>query len=172
MGKTKILALIGKSGAGKDTILHSIFNPAEHHEIVSYTTRPPRDGEIDGINYHFITDDEFLALVRDGKMLEYTEFRKWYYGTGIDDLDPDKINIGVFNPAGARALLAREDLEVLVIYIKATAKSRLLRQLLREEHPDVNEIVRRYLADEADFNTIDFPYEELWNDDLDLVEFE
>lgn len=105
-------------------------------------------------------------------MLEYTKFNNWYYGTQISALKEDKINIGVFNLAGVRALLKNPEVEVLVYKIKVSDKERLLRQLTRERNPNVDEIIRRYITDKEDFFNIDFDYIELENEtiiDLDDI---
>jgi len=153
----KIVAFMGKAGAGKDTLLQECLalEPGSFHEIVSCTTRPPREGEVDGVNYHFLTSEEFAERLEDGRMIEATVFRDWCYGTSFENLDEDKINIGVFNPAGIDILNCIPDVAVLAIYITAEDKIRMLRQLNREEHPDVKEIVRRYFADEDDFNGVE-----------------
>ena len=85
-------------------------------------------------------------------MLEATVFNDWCYGTSIDNLSNDKINIGVFNPEGAGLLRDRDNIKLTLIYIEARDKDRLIRQLMREANPDVHEIVRRFSTDEKDFN--------------------
>lgn len=153
----KIVALMGKAGAGKDAVLtHLPLAAPEFHEIISCTTRPPRESEQDGVSYHFLTHDDFAEQINSGKMLEVAIFREWCYGTSLDNLAEDKINIGVFNPTGVATLmdLGEDLIDLLPIYIVASDKTRLLRQLNREERPDVKEIIRRYGTDEADFSDI------------------
>lgn len=151
--KIRILAICGKSAAGKDTLMQEILKLSPYlHELISHTTRPPREGEIDGINYHFISDEEFNEQMYNGKMLEFTCFRNWWYGTSFEALDPDTINVGVFNPAGIEALYLRPDVDPYVVLVTASDKTRLLRSLNREENPDVKEIVRRFMVDEQDFD--------------------
>lgn len=149
----KVVAIMGKAGSGKDTLLHEIFKNQNQNfkEIISCTTRPPREGERDGVNYHFLNDEQFLNQVKHGEMLEYTEFRKWYYGTSMNNLDVNKINIGVFNPSGVGQLAQAKNVEVLIFEINCSDKERLLRQLNREVSPDVNEIIRRFHTDNEDF---------------------
>lgn len=148
----KIVALMGEAGSGKDTILRKVMElyPSFFHEIISCTTRPPREGEVDGINYHFLEVDEF----KNQEMLESTEFNGWYYGTSKSSLSEDKINIGVFNPAGVRSLMQIPDIDLTVYYVRASDKVRLIRQLNREENPDVEEIIRRFSADKQDFEVL------------------
>lgn len=149
----KIVALIGKAGSGKDTIMRKIIEwyPDQFHEIVSCTTRPPREGEQDGINYHFLTVEQFTEKVLNGDMLEATEFNGWHYGTARSALLEDKINIGVFNPTGVYCLMENTDIDLQVFYIIADDKERLIRQLNRQVSPDVDEIIRRYTTDKRDF---------------------
>lgn len=158
--KYQVIALIGKAGAGKDTIQQATCkaHPEIFHPIISCTTRPPREGEIDGENYHFLSINEFTRKVLNGEMLEATEFRDWFYGTSIEALDPNKINLGVFNPAGITALLEAPNINLTVIYIDALDKERLMRYLDREDDPDCAEMCRRYFTDEKDFADLDFDY--------------
>ena len=87
--------------------------------------------------------------------MEATEFNNWFYGTPINSLVKDKINIGVFNPAGVEALLEDSRLNVTVVRVNCSEKTRLMRCLSREENPNCEEICRRYFADKKDFSTMD-----------------
>lgn len=159
MSKYKIIALIGESGSGKDTLLKRVLEECPNlHEIVSCTTRPPREGEINGKNYFFLTYNEFAEKVLNMEMLEACQFRDWFYGTCFDSLDSNLINIGIFNPSGIYALLEYSNIDLIVYYIKANDKERLMRQLNREENPDIEEIFRRYKTDKKDFKFLDFDY--------------
>lgn len=158
----KVVALFGKAGAGKDylqkKIIQTSFGKEYLSEIISCTTRPPREGEIDGVHYHFIpTIAEFFNRPTDS-WLECACFRNWWYGTSIDNLDVNKINVGVFNIQGIESLLKDSRVDLLPIYIHAYDKIRLLRQLNREGDPDCREICRRFNTDEHDFLNILFHY--------------
>ena len=131
----------------------------EMHEIVSCTTRPPREGEVDGKNYFFLTEDEFGAKARTGEMLEMSQFRNWYYGTSLDSVSQSIINIGVFNPTGIFNLMNNEQVDLYVVLVQASDKVRLIRSLNREKNPDVKEIIRRYGTDETDFEWLSQFYE-------------
>lgn len=171
MAKYKIIALVGEAGSGKDTIMKRVLEQSPQlHEIVSCTTRPPREGEIDGINYHFMSPEIFGDKVLHGEMLEASCFNNWFYGTGYESLRSDCDNIGVFNPEGIESLLAHPGVEVAVYYILASEKNRLLRQLNRETNPDVHEIIRRFKADLIDFENLDFPHYTLPNDTQEDLE--
>lgn len=151
--KIKVIAICGKSAAGKDTLLQEILklNRPDIHEIISCTTRPPREGEVHGKNYYFLSNQEFADKIENGEMLEATVFRDWCYGTSLDSLRSDAINVGVFNVDGIDILYDNPNIDLYVIEVQASAKTRLIRSLNREKNPDVDEIIRRYLADEKDF---------------------
>lgn len=174
MSKYKVIAICGKSASGKDTLLRYIMtNYPWLHRIINCTTRPPRENEKDNIDYHFLSLDEFVkqSLVMN-KMIEVTQFREWLYGTSIEDLVENEINIGVFSPSGINALIHREDIDLYVVQVEASAKVRLLRSLTREDDPDVDEIVRRYLADNKDFALFSQAYEPdyLFENEYGLIE--
>lgn len=161
----KIIALMGKAGSGKDTMMHKLIEANPNlHEVVSCTTRPRREGEVEGVNYFYLTPEQFGDKVLHDEMLEATCFNDWFYGTSYESLRSDVVNVGVFNPTGIESLLGRPDVEVQVYYVTAPAKSRLIRQLNREQDPDVDEIIRRYRTDETDFADLDFPYTVLPNE--------
>ena len=169
-----IIALIGEAGSGKDSIMQNILKkrPLAFNEIISCTTRPMREGEAEGVNYFYLTPEEFAIKVLNGEMLAATSFNDWFYGTCYDSLRSDRPNIGVFNPDGIRAMSGMPDLDVTVYKITCSDKTRLLRQLNREQHPNVDEIVRRYKTDKEDFFDLEFYYTEVENEDkedLDLA---
>lgn len=150
----KIIALFGESASGKDTLLKwAVSHFSDRlHPIVACTTRPPRQGEIDGVNYHFLSIEDFTQQVLQGEIIEATTFRDWFYGTQLSALDLDKINIGIFSPDALDCLIDNPNLSVQLIYVYTNDKTRLLRSLNREESPDCYEICRRYLADLKDFS--------------------
>lgn len=153
--KYKIIAIMGASGSGKDTILRDVVAACPQlHEIISFTTRPPRENEVNGVNYYFISGEQFGEKVLRNEMLEACCFNDWFYGTGFESLRSNCINIGVFNPTGVEFLLSHPEVEVITIYLRASDKTRLLRQLNREEDPDVEEILRRFKTDLNDFTDL------------------
>ena len=131
----KIIALIGEAGSGKDFIAKKLIeqDPVSFCPIISCTTRPKRSHETNGVDYFFLTNEEFQNKVIKGQMLEYTSFNNWFYGTAYDSLTKDKINVGVFNPAGIKYLSRYSDIDLVVFRLVTSKKTRLLRQLRREE---------------------------------------
>ena len=87
--KGLLIVLSGPSGVGKGTVREALFN-MEGHDLVysiSMTTRKPREGEVDGREYYFVSRDQFEESIKNGKMLEYTEFVGNYYGTPLDKVN-------------------------------------------------------------------------------------
>ena len=161
-----IIAIIGEAGTGKDYFVNKLTKKYKKlfHKIVSYTTRPRRDNEIEGQDYYFTTTEHFQEMIDNKQILEYTCFNDWYYGTHIDEFAKNKINIGVFDPTGVRNLI-NAGYDVKVFKLSTSDKERILRQLNRENDPDINEIFRRYKADLVDFEKLDFEYLVLLNND-------
>ncbi len=81
-----LIVLSGPSGVGKGTVRKEIFSqPHTAFEYsISMTTRKPREGEVDGVDYFFKRHEEFEELISQGKLLEYAEFVGNYYGTPVD----------------------------------------------------------------------------------------
>lgn len=158
MKKTKLIALFGPAGAGKDYLLGRWATFLGAHIVKNHSTRPMREQEKEGDPYYFINDDVFEKMVDNNEFIQTTDFNNWYYGTALSELRKNKLNIGVFNIAAIQQLLADDRIEVLPILITATDKRRLLRQLNREGTPNCSEICRRFLADEQDYKNISFKY--------------
>jgi guanylate kinase len=164
--KYEVIALFGKSASGKDTIQKWIVSNFDFvHGIVSCTTRPIRENEQEGIDYYYLTNEQFAEKVLNGDMLEATSFNNWFYGTPIDALVKDKVNVGVFNIAGINCLLQDSRIVVKPIMIYADDKTRLLRSLTREDKPNCAEICRRFMTDEKDFDDFDFWHSCYFNED-------
>src|SRR2546429_8535517 len=77
-----LIVISGPSGVGKDTVLRRLFELAPNLKYsVSYTTRPPRPGEVDGHSYTFVSEPEFLRLIEQKEFLEWAKVYDQYYGT-------------------------------------------------------------------------------------------
>ncbi len=86
--KGLLIVLSGPSGVGKATVRKALFNSPDHKFTysVSMTTRKPRTGEIDGQDYYFVSEEEFLQRIKDGRFLEYAKFVGNYYGTPMEQV--------------------------------------------------------------------------------------
>lgn len=160
----KIFYLMGKSSSGKDTVYRKLTekNPYNLKSIVSYTTRPIRQGEKDGVEYNFVGLDAFERFKEKGKIIEYRGYETihgmWYYflvDDGQIDLECDSyLLIGTLE--GYESLIKYYSEDVIVpIYIEVEDGVRLQRALDREKtqpSPKYAELCRRFLSDQSDFS--------------------
>lgn len=159
-----IYIVMGKSASGKDTIYNRILNDKKLglKRVVSYTTRPIRTGETNGVEYNFVSIEEMNELIEKGTVIERrvypTILGDWFYFTVNDgqvDLNTsDYIVISTLEGYEKIRDYYGED-RVFPIYIETSDKDRLLRSIKREatlKKPNYSEVCRRYLADEADFS--------------------
>ncbi len=80
--KGSIIILSGPSGTGKNTVYDELVKKSDNiAQTVSVTTRSPRAGETDGIDYYFVTTEKFESLIADGEFIEYVKYGNNYYGT-------------------------------------------------------------------------------------------
>lgn len=160
----KIYAVLGKSATGKDTIYKKLLENKELNlkEVVTYTTRPRRSGEKNGIEYYFTTKEQLDELDKQGKVIEqkcfHTVCGDWYYYT----VDDGQVDLNVANYLMIITTLERYENtrkyygkeSVVPIYVELDTGLRLERALMREkqqDNPKYLEICRRFLADEEDF---------------------
>ena len=164
--KYKVLAILGKAGSGKNYLLKHLIKNIDKdliNIVVADTTRPPRENEKDGEDYNFLPPNSSpLYLITEKTYIEIAFFKEWFYGTALEALDINKLNILITNPKGLEQLKNNELLQVISIYLRRDPKKRLISQLEREEFPDYEEICRRFLADEKDFEVM-YPFVDLEN---------
>ena len=157
-----ILILCGKAASGKDTLKRYIIEALElsgieFNNVVNTTTRPPREGEVDGVNYHFCSAEEMTKKILNDEMAEAVLFNDWVYGTENKALSEDKLNVGIFNLEGIEALRQNPNHNIFAVYLDVEDSVRLIRYLNRENmtKEKINEMFRRYKADEIDFADVD-----------------
>lgn len=153
--KPKILAIYGMSAAGKDTFLNHLSNNFDLNKILLTTSRPPREKEIDGVDYLFKKKKDIL---KSDDFLWPIDYNNWIYAIAKESIKDDKINVGIFNLYWMEKLFEDNDehFDLMAIEISASDKDRLMRSLRREKNPDCDEICRRFLADKQDFNDVEF----------------
>lgn len=159
---SKIFYIMGKSASGKDTIFKKVKEQMpELKTIVIYTTRPIREGETEGVEYHFVDDPKCKELEEEGKIIELRAYDTvhgiWKYFTVDDgqfDADENYIAIGTLESyRDMRNYLGAEKL--VPVYIEVEDGVRLERALKREQaqkEPKYEELCRRFLADAVDFS--------------------
>ena len=95
MKRGTLLVLSGSSGVGKSTVIAQVLRERpDLYFSVSFTTRPPREGEVHGVNYYFVTREDFEARIERGEFLEYAEYVGNYYGTSMEVIR-EKLDKGV-----------------------------------------------------------------------------
>lgn len=152
-----IYVLIGRSGSGKSSIEREIATERpEFFRVISDTTRPIREGEVDGVDYHYLPREEFTKGILHGDYIEHTCYNGWYYGINKKHID---LTLGdyicVTNPSGYEQLKKHFGDNVVGIVIHTDDKQRLLNYLHREEKPNCYECCRRFIADADDFAEIE-----------------
>lgn len=154
----KVFYIIGKSSSGKDTIYKRLLRETSLKPIVPYTTRPMREGEMEGVNYFFVSSVE--EMKSRGKIIESrsynTKLGVWTYAT-VDDGQIDLSTNSYLTIGTISSYCKIKDYlkDVLPIYIEVDDGIRLERALSRErleKTPKYAEMCRRYLADEEDFS--------------------
>lgn len=154
-----MIVLCGKTCSGKDTIKRELIKRG-FEGVVTYTTRPPRAGEINGVHYHFITQRDFMNKKETGLFLETTSYQvasgeTWYYGTAKDSLKNNSVII--MNPDGVARIKIDPIIKATVFYI--VANEPILRERLVERGDYSDEADRRLAADKMDFINIDEYYD-------------
>lgn len=146
-----MIVIIGESASGKSTLQKMLIkDDPKYKKVVTYTTRPMRDGEVDGIDYHFIPQSTFDEFVKRDFFVEHTKYRDWCYGTAKADCK-DKNAVAVLTPAGMRAL-KRLGFDITSIYLYVDRRSRLINILTRGDN--IDEAYRRNLSDVGQFDEV------------------
>lgn len=158
---SKIFTIMGKSATGKDHIYKDVLRRLNLTPVITYTTRPIRQNEREGVEYHFVTEEEMVRLETAGVIIEkrcyHTVAGDWYYFTCDDgQITDDKDALMIVTP---EAYVQIRDYygaaRVVPVYIESNGGDRLRRSLKREEKqaaPNYAEVCRRFLADEEDFS--------------------
>ncbi len=158
-----IFYIMGKSSSGKDSIYKEILKRKEELKTVTlYTTRPIREGEVEGVEYFFVGDDRCDEICEQGKVIELRSYDTvhgiWKYFT-VDDgqfcmKESSYLMIGTLESYSEMRKYFPEGV-LIPIYVEVEDGLRLQRALEREqmqEHPKYAELCRRFLADTKDFN--------------------
>ena len=153
-----LTVILGKSASGKDTIVKKLISLHNYKRIITYSTRPKRKGEIDGIAYHFITKEDFKHKIDKDFFAEWKSYATvegvWYYGTALEDLESAEDNsIIILTPDGFREVKDKLGDRVSSIYIYANNSTIKKRLFARGDNPE--EAKRRLEHDNEDFKGIE-----------------
>lgn len=159
----KIYYIMGKSSSGKDTLFKDITERLPSLRTVTlYTTRPKREGETDGVEYHFVTEEVLEKYSCEGRVIELRTYNTihgaWKYAT----IDDGQVNLEEADYLMIGTLEAYDKIrkyygakQVMPVYIEVEDGERLSRAVARErqqENPKYAELCRRFLADTQDFS--------------------
>lgn len=166
----RLLVVTGPGGVGKGTAVTELARRRPDLEVsVSATTRPPRPGEVDGVHYHFLTDDDFRARAAAGEFLEWAEFNGRCYGTLRGPVDAacarGRVVLLEIEVQGARQVRQRDARAVLVFVAPPSREELAARLRARGEAPE--EITRRLDIAEWELSQADDFDHIVVNDDLD-----
>lgn len=147
-----IIILLGASGSGKSTIENELATHYNFEKIISYTTREPRNGEVNGKDYYFTNNETFHEMVNDGLFAEYDEYSQGrLYGTLISDYIDDKVV--VLTPNGFRNIKKNCNTDnIFTVLVEANLGTRIKRYIDRcgvdkFNFDDKNEIAARVERD-------------------------
>ena len=143
--KSEKIMLVGKAACGKDFLSNWLINKGLK-KAVSYTTRPMRDGEVNGIDYHFISEQDFLKMDMNGEFYESEKFNDWYYGSS--KIDFDNSNLFIKTPSGILNINEDDRKNCFIVYLDIDEDVRKSRLMLRS---DADLVDRRIIADNLDF---------------------
>lgn len=146
--KRKKIIIVGKSCSGKTTYAKKLCSSEGLRLGVSYTTRPMREGEVDGVDYYFSTSKLTKYCYKRNMFIDYNEFNGWQYG--ITEEEYDRSDVIILTPSGCKRVVdiyGRDS--VNIIYLWCREDKRLERMIKRNDKSD--SIIRRMNADDEDF---------------------
>lgn len=145
--KGLLIILSAPSGCGKDTVFQEIKKIRNDVvESVSATTRKPREGEVDGVNYYFKTESDFQLMVVNDELLEYARYNNCYYGTPVSEvekaIDNGKICFLIIDVQGAQSILkVRPD--AISIFLLPPSLEVLEKRLVNRSTNDIEDVKNR-----------------------------
>ena len=151
----KILVILSSpSGVGKTTLTKKIQQKYNNFKIsVSHTTRSPRSNEVDGVDYHFVSNEKFKKLINENKFYEYAKIYENYYGTLKENVDKTiKKNDIIFDIdwQGTKQLSKFKNLKLIKIYLIPPNKDELKQRLIKRNQDSPQEVERRFKAFDED----------------------
>lgn len=146
MNRGLLIVVSAPSGCGKGTLLAEILKDKDYYYSVSATTRSPREGEVDGVNYHFAAREEFEDLIKSDGMLEYAQYCGNYYGTPKKEVEK-KLSEGknvILEIEVQGAMQVKEIApEGVFVFILPPSVSELKKRLLKRGTEEISVIEKR-----------------------------
>ena len=162
-GENIMVILSSPSGVGKTTITKKLQQKYQNFKIsISHTTRPPRSNEIDGVDYNFVSKEQFEELIKKKEFYEYAKIFENYYGTLKTSVDQNiKKNDILFDIdwQGTKQLTAFKNLNIIKIYLITSSKSELKKRLFKRDQNSKKDVEKRFKSFDEDvkhWNDYDF----------------
>lgn len=143
-----MLIIVGPSASGKTEVVKLLISKYGMKKLVTYTSRSMRVGEINHVDYHFLSRCEFEKKIAEGFFLEYVEYNGNYYGTSYEGLDSDKVVI--LEPSGLKHYIKEAKNLIKICYITCSKDIRKERMIKRGD--DFENIKKRLVSDDVIFN--------------------
>lgn len=146
--KGRLIVFSAPSGCGKGTMLAEILKDESFRCSVSATTRKPREGEVDGVNYHFISNEEFEKRVANGEFLEHAGYCDHYYGTLRSEVDPyleKGINVILEIEVQGAMNIRKARPDALLVFIAPPSVQELSRRL-HKRGTETEEVIAKRVA--------------------------
>lgn len=171
MNKENVAVISGPSGVGKGTIIQRLLNDHEDFTLsTSATTRAPRENEVHGVNYHFLSDEEFDLKINEGAFIEWCHVHRKRYGTLIEDIEDKTRNnkkvLIEIDTQGAQKIRAKHP-GVLSIFIAPPTFEELEKRLVNRNTESKDELENRLRIAKDELETMDHYDYIVINDDLD-----
>lgn len=146
-----MIVLLGKSGSGKSTLVDSFVKRyPEFRKVVTVTTRPIRDNEVNGVDYDFVTEDYFRKLYNSDCLCSVSNYRGWYYGFPTSEIKMN--NISVLTPKGLREII-RDGYQPMSFLLDVDRETCLKSLINRGDN--IEEAYRRNLTDVGMFDGVE-----------------
>ena len=170
--KNIMVILSSPSGVGKTTLTKKIQQKYQSFKIsVSHTTRSPRSNEVDGVDYHFVSNKKFEELIKNEKFYEHAKIFENYYGTlkkNVDEAITTNDILFDIDWQGTKQLSKFTNLQLIKIYLIANNKEELKKRLIKRNQNSIEEIKKRFNSFEEDIkHWSDYDYI-LINQNLDV----
>ncbi|WP_024861624.1 guanylate kinase [Ruminococcus flavefaciens] len=148
MNKGRLIVFSAPSGCGKGTMLEEILKDKSFALSVSATTRAPREGEKDGVNYHFLTREDFEQRIADGKFIEHAEYCQNLYGTLVSEVDgrlEQGLNVILeIEPQGAMKIREKRPDAVFIFVVPPSINE--LRRRLKKRGTETDEVIEERVS--------------------------
>lgn len=141
-----MIILVGASASGKSVVAKKMIEKYNIQKVVTYTTRPMRVGEVDGVDYHFISKEQFIRKMNNDFFVESAHYNDNYYGTAYGDISKNKVLI--VEPNGANVYFEKLKNQVVIIYLNASESERKKRMI---DRGDLLENVNKRLLSDKDY---------------------